>query len=211
MAGANVECMWSPSDQSGYTQHAMSRATGSINDGQWHHIVFVFPGGTAIQGYVDGVSRPLTASALSRAAVGSTTRPFKIGTAQLVGNYLTGSLDEVALYATALDAAAVAAHMTASTEAAASGAAGVPGWLMGEEFMASRYNVYKPITPSDTVDLPVPTDAILVGAAGTVAAVMESGQVAVLTLPAGAWVPIAARRINATGTSATALVALNDV
>jgi hypothetical protein len=72
------------------------------------------------------------------------------------------------------------------------------------------YNTWIAITTSDTVDLASGlTDAVLVGGAGDVAAVMQNNRSVTLTgLPAGAWVPIKARRINATGTTATALVAL---
>lgn len=70
------------------------------------------------------------------------------------------------------------------------------------------------ITPSDTVNLRLDsrlTDAVNVGAAGTVAAVFQDDSVATLTAPAGAVLPIAVKRINATGTTATGLVALYDV
>ena len=71
------------------------------------------------------------------------------------------------------------------------------------------YNVWIPITPHDSNNLSDITHAILIGGAGDIAAVMESNQVVVLKgLPAGAWLPIAARRINATNTTATNLVAL---
>jgi hypothetical protein len=72
------------------------------------------------------------------------------------------------------------------------------------------YNDWVAITPSDTIDLASGlTAAVLVGTTGNVAAVMENNRVVIFTgLPAGAWMPIKARRINATGTTATALVAL---
>jgi hypothetical protein len=72
------------------------------------------------------------------------------------------------------------------------------------------YNEWVTITPSDTVDLGSgPTAGVLVGGAGDVAAVMTNNRAVTLTgLPAGAWVPIKAKRINATGTTATNLVAL---
>jgi hypothetical protein len=72
------------------------------------------------------------------------------------------------------------------------------------------YNTWRAITTSDTVDLAHGlTDAVLVGGAGDVAAVMQNNQVVTLAgLPAGAWIPIKARRINATGTTATNLTAL---
>jgi hypothetical protein len=75
----------------------------------------------------------------------------------------------------------------------------------------TSYNVFDPITPSDSVDLPRPTltSAIWVGGVGNVAAVMQNGVVVVFTaVPAGTWLPLAVRRINATNTTATLLVAL---
>jgi hypothetical protein len=71
------------------------------------------------------------------------------------------------------------------------------------------YNRYVALTPSDTVDLAELTDAIWIGGAGNVVAVQQNNQAVTLTgLPAGAWVPVKARRVNATNTTATALVAL---
>lgn len=77
-------------------------------------------------------------------------------------------------------------------------------FMQAEDFM--RYNVWRPVTVD--VEIPV-TDGIFVGSAGDVSAVMENNQAVTLRgLPAGAWLPIATRRINASGTSATNLVAL---
>jgi len=74
------------------------------------------------------------------------------------------------------------------------------------------YNVWNTITPSDTVDFSRPPDAIWVGGAGTVAVVSQSGVVSTLTaVAAGTTLPMVVRRINSTGTTATALVALYAV
>ena len=74
--------------------------------------------------------------------------------------------------------------------------------------MAS-FSLWGVITPSDTVDLPRVTNAILVGTAGNVAAVMQNNVPVTLTgVTAGTVLPIAARRVNAAGTTATNLVAL---
>jgi hypothetical protein len=73
------------------------------------------------------------------------------------------------------------------------------------------YNVWTAVTPSDTVDLARVTKGLWVGTAGTLAAVMQNNQMPVsFTCPAGAWMPIVVRRINATGTTATGIIALYD-
>lgn len=63
------------------------------------------------------------------------------------------------------------------------------------------------ITPSDTVNLPSPTQAISVGVAGTVTVDMAGGQKnQLLTLPAGMFT-IQVTKIYATGTTATGIAA----
>lgn len=70
------------------------------------------------------------------------------------------------------------------------------------------FTTWTPITPSDTVDLPRVTQGLWIGGAGNVAAVMQNNQVGLITgVPAGAWLPLAVRRVNATGTTATTITA----
>jgi hypothetical protein len=65
------------------------------------------------------------------------------------------------------------------------------------------------ITPSDAVDFTNDTRAIYVGGAGNLTVVMQSGAVVLFTaVPAGTVLPIRADRVNATGTTATAMVGL---
>lgn len=73
----------------------------------------------------------------------------------------------------------------------------------------TSYGSAAAITPSDTSDLG--GKAIYVGGAGNVTVVPESGGTAVLFTapPVGSVIPIRFRRVNATGTTATALVALS--
>ncbi len=82
------------------------------------------------------------------------------------------------------------------------------------------YNKFAAITTSDTVNLPPPPgtsaprlpDAVYVGGAGTIALVDSVGIVTTLTAPVvGQVLPISPFRINATGTSATLLIALYKV
>ena len=67
------------------------------------------------------------------------------------------------------------------------------------------------ITPSDTVDLPWITRAIYVGGAGDVKVDMgDSGTAIPFTaVPVGTVLPIRVKRVYATGTTATNLVALD--
>ena len=65
------------------------------------------------------------------------------------------------------------------------------------------------ITPSDTIALPGGTTrGVYVGGAGNVVALIGGAAVTFTAVPAGSILPVAATRVNATGTTATALVAL---
>lgn len=78
--------------------------------------------------------------------------------------------------------------------------------------MIQAFNQFPPLTPSDTVDLPALTQALWVGGAGDVAAVAQNNRVTVLpAVPAGSWLPLAVKRVNATGTTATGIVALYQI
>jgi len=182
----------------------------SVTDGTWHHVAAVLNGTTATL-YRDGVQDGAPAPCTLAPTTNLSSLSYDAGAD---GLRWKGLLDEVALYPKALSAAEIAAHFNARNELEpAGGDAGVPGWWMvgedgGEDLM--RFNTWRTVTPSNTVDFPRPSDAILVGAGGDIAAVMQNNVVVVLTLPAGAWVPIVARRINATGTTATGLIALNN-
>lgn len=65
------------------------------------------------------------------------------------------------------------------------------------------------VTPSDTVSLSSPCRSIYVGVAGNISAVMygDGATVVFANVPVGIF-PIQATRINATGTTATTMVAL---
>lgn len=65
------------------------------------------------------------------------------------------------------------------------------------------------ITPSDTVAIPDGiTRGIYVGGAGNVVALINGVAITFTAVPVGTVLPIQATRVNATGTTATALVAL---
>ena len=66
-----------------------------------------------------------------------------------------------------------------------------------------------PIVPSDAADLPVTSRAIWIGAAGDLAVELaEGGAVVLAGVPGGTLLPLRARAVRATGTTADALVAL---
>jgi hypothetical protein len=68
---------------------------------------------------------------------------------------------------------------------------------------------WRAITPSDTVNMAAGCRGIYVGGAGNVALVGDDGGVSTFTaVPVGTFMPTGARRVNATNTTATLLVAL---
>jgi len=65
------------------------------------------------------------------------------------------------------------------------------------------------VTPNDAADLAEITRAIYVGGAGALAVVLHSGAEVVLqNVAAGTLLPLRARRVKATGTTATAIAGL---
>ena len=67
------------------------------------------------------------------------------------------------------------------------------------------------VTPNDATDLPNgPANAIYVGGAGTLTVDMAGNGATVLfgAVPAGTTIPIKVKRVRATGTAATSIVAL---
>ena len=71
-------------------------------------------------------------------------------------------------------------------------------------------NSFRAVTPSDTYPIKEgPARALYVGVTGDVTAVNENGvAVTFSNVPTGAVLPIATSQVNATGTTATNLVAL---
>jgi len=65
------------------------------------------------------------------------------------------------------------------------------------------------VTPSDSVDLPAPARALYIGGSGNIK-INDSGNGAVtfVGVAAGSILPVMARRVYATGTTATNIVAL---
>lgn len=91
--------------------------SSAYNDGQWHHAVVAYDGSGAAAGvtfYVDGLS--VAKTTLDDSLVGGSditnAQPVKFGTRPAEALFYTGLLDEVAIYGTALSAAA--AHYAAA-------------------------------------------------------------------------------------------------
>lgn len=185
-------------------------ATLSLN--VWHHMVATWASGEPIRLYLDGAG-PLVGTNNA-----NQTGTLLAGTNIVVGMYNTtllptsGYIDEVAVYLRKLSTSEVAAHYLAGLQAVPANptlAAMVAG--ARKEDALDAYNLWATVTPSDSVDLPRLTRGLWVGGAGTLAAVMQNNQMPVaLTVPAGAWLPMAVRRVNSTGTTATAIVALYE-
>lgn len=181
-------------------------------DNQWHHIVGVVERGSPDRAlfYADGVLRTTVPFSGSGSSLTSAS-PFALGDMSGGGAPTAGAIDEVAIYKTALTAPQIAAHYAARLYSSATlpniPRAVVAGMSLRDQM--DSYNLIVPVTPSNTVDLADVTDAILVGGAGDVAVVQQNGQVVVLkNVPAGGWLPVAAKRINSSATTATDIVAL---
>ena len=79
--------------------------------------------------------------------------------------------------------------------------------LYSNSVTGARIDVYQPIVPSDTVDLPYLSRAIYVGGYGDVTVINLAGQTVTFKgLFEGQMLPICAARVKATGTTATFLV-----
>jgi hypothetical protein len=74
-----------------------------------------------------------------------------------------------------------------------------------------RYSTGYAVTPSDTVDIRAGdvSDGLYVGGAGNIAALMSDGKSCdFAAVPAGTVLPVAVKRVLATGTTATNIRAL---
>ena len=88
-------------------------STVTINDTNWHHIVFTHPGGATAglaKLYIDGVDRTLT---LSGANLVANSSNLSVGAGYGDFLHFAGTIDEVALYGRALTQAEVTEHFQA--------------------------------------------------------------------------------------------------
>lgn len=90
--------------------------------------------------------------------------------------------------------------------------ANYPNTIAASEDMYTSYNDAYAVTPSDSVSFAQgSTRAIFVGGAGTLSVVLASGNTVSFTVGANAIgfvLPFRVARVNATGTTATLIVAL---
>ena len=79
----------------------------------------------------------------------------------------------------------------------------------GRQLSPNPADDYFAVTPSDATDLAVSTRGLFVGGAGNLVAVKEDNTTVTFTgVIAGQILPIRVRRVNATNTTATNIVAL---
>src|SRR5262245_38187236 len=190
---------------------AFAQTAAAVADQAWRHVVLTFtrtPDTLTL--FINGQQM-----VQNTGTIGSISSTTGTGLGCSSGGtlwYLNGALDDCAIYPTALTAAQIKAHYDAGL---AEFAAGVPWWITNtfdEDGYMQSFNNWTPITPSDTVNLATLADAIWVGGGGNLAVVSQGGQVTIFTaVPAGSWLPIRARRINATNTTASNILALNSV
>jgi len=92
------------------TPKVQATTTLAINDGLPHHVVAVFAPSSTLKIYIDGVERASVAHTLATSY--NSTASLRLGRSS-GGSYLTGQLDEVALYGSELLGARVLAHYNA--------------------------------------------------------------------------------------------------
>ncbi|HEX4471068.1 MAG TPA: LamG-like jellyroll fold domain-containing protein [Nocardioides sp.] len=93
-------------------------SSAAVNNGSWHYVVGTYSTSTGAKLYVDGA---LTASG-TLAKPSSFTGRWRAGAESMSGwpsnptsNYLSGTIDELAVYPSVLSAARITAHYTAAT------------------------------------------------------------------------------------------------
>ena len=108
----------------GCTSHDISSAI-RVQDSQWHHVAVAYDGATTITAFADGQQiGVLTTNQLNTNLSGG---DLLVGGVNNMSSF-TGSLDEVAIYPTALSAAKINAHWEAGVGAGACAGAGTAGY-----------------------------------------------------------------------------------
>jgi hypothetical protein len=87
-------------------------AAGSLSDGAWHQLVVTYDGVTGVAVYVDGAAVGSAQATSGSLATVLDLTGLEVGKDNVSG-FFNGTLDEAAVYATALSADRVAAHFAA--------------------------------------------------------------------------------------------------
>lgn len=98
--------------------NASVSGTTSVNDGQWHHVVGTFDG-TTLRMYVDGVLEG-SSNAASTRSLWVTSADLRVAS-RGTSTFMAGTIDECALYGTALSQARITAHYDAGISSDATG------------------------------------------------------------------------------------------
>jgi RHS repeat-associated protein len=101
----------------------IARTTIPLGPGSWHHVVAT-KADSLVKIYVDGVDRTGT---VSNRTLADTSAPLRFGEYQGGGMYLSGSLDELAVYPTALPLERVHAHQSSAANPVCVDVAGATG------------------------------------------------------------------------------------
>ena len=76
--------------------------TPGLSDGNWHHVALVYKPSTKVEIFIDGVSKDQNTSGIP-SSINSIAQDLVIGrAAPATGNFFNGSIDEVAIFNTAL-------------------------------------------------------------------------------------------------------------
>ena len=109
LAGGTVSCEVRSGNAD--TPKAVSTTTVTVNNGVRHMIDAVFVGSGTLKIYIDGVERASVSHSI--ASAWNTATALYIGTRSGGGEAYAGTLDELALFASALSAARITAHYNA--------------------------------------------------------------------------------------------------
>lgn len=191
---------------------AVNSLTNHVPVQQWHHAAITFtPGLPRTRMYLDGVQDGDAVAPIPWVADNGSLVTYLGDYAHyaLQGYGFDGLMQAVAWYPSALTDAQILEHYQLGL-ALASGGGRRPLSvlaLVGDDML--KYNVVEPITTSDTEDIKRVTDAIYVGVTGDVVVVLQNGQPRTFTdIAAGSILPVVAKRVNATSTTAASLLAL---
>ena len=92
--------------------------TPGLSDGNWHHVALVYKPSTKVEIFIDGVSKDQNTSGIP-SSINSIAQDLVIGrAAPATGNFFNGSIDEVAIFNTALSSCDIKGIYDATTTVA---------------------------------------------------------------------------------------------